>query len=354
MITSSIGPGYKEYLPILKRGETERKKFLTQLSNSSILTRFYKTINGIEKKEVSVNDIFGSKNKNNQLILAYVAMEWLKNPTEKLPLQTVKDRFFSVLESLYITHSLKQLTEKLEVYKNDLVNTLPEIPELGIYNKIPNVSKILMIGFVRNDLGSVFEEGNKKTLDFMSSLYIKDFECKLGGSDRFSPLDQLSEMAIQRANKISENIGHTIVTGGGIFDNSVIDTDRAVLIASSFIMCLFTVHGKRILEEKNIIIHNKYSKGVFAMLAMFSLFMFVYTSIVRLETVNIFYLVVYVLLFASVNLLLNCFQQEKTSSSIIFDKLNGKEIVINTPYYNKDETNFFLTWALVSVMVIFI
>ena len=350
MITSSIGPGYEKYLSY---NEDERKKFLTQLSNSSILTRFYKTINGIGKKEVSVNDIFGSQ-PNNQLILAYVGMEWLKNPTEKLPLQTVKDRFFSVLESLYITHSLKQLTEKLEMYKNDPGNTLPEIPELGIYNEIPNVSKILMIGFVRNDLGSVFEEGNKKTLDFMSSLYIKDFECKLGGSDRFSPLDQLSEMAIQRANKISENIGHTIVTGGGIFDNSVIDTDRAVLIASSFIMCLFTVHGKRILEEKNIIIHNKYSKGVFAMLAMFSLFMFVYTSIVRLETVNIFYLVVYVLLFASVNLLLNCFQQEKTSSSIILDKFNGKEIVINTPYYNKDETNFFLTWALVSVMVIFI
>jgi hypothetical protein len=215
-----------------------------------------------------------------------------------------------------------------------------------------------MIGFVRNDLGSVFEVGNKKTLDFMSSLYIKDSECTLGGSSnrvRLSPLDQLSEMAIQRANKLSENIGHTIVTGGGIFDNSVIDTDRAVLIASSFIMCLFTVHAKRILEEKNIIIHNKYSKGVFAMLAMFSLFMFVYTSIVRLETVNILYLVVYVLLFASVNLLLNCFQQEKTSSSsIILDKLNGKEMVINTPYYNKDETNFFLTWALVSVMVIFI
>ena len=352
MITSSIGPGYEKYLSY---NEDERKKFLTQLSNSSILTRFYKTINGIRKKEVSVNDIFGSKNKNNQLILAYVGMEWLKDPTEHLPLQTVKDRFFSVLESLYITHSLKQLTDKLEVYKNDLVNTLPEIPELGIYNKIPNVSKILMIGFVRNDLGSVFEVGNKKTLDFMSSLYIKDSECTLGGSDRFSPLDHLSEMAIQRANKLSENIGHTIVTGGGIFDNSVIDTDRAVLIASSFIMCLFTVHAKRILEEKNIIIHNKYSKGVFAMLAMFSLFMFVYTSIVRLETVNIFYLVVYVLLFASVNLLLNCFQQEKiSSSSIILDKLNGKEIVINTPYYNKDETNFFLTWALVSVMVIFI
>ena len=72
-----------------------------------------------------------------------------------------------MLESYYINFSLMKLKEALKNYNNDMKgHTLEAIQAIGLNERLENVKKVYMFGFVRNDK----RDGALDTLTFLNEL----------------------------------------------------------------------------------------------------------------------------------------------------------------------------------------
>jgi hypothetical protein len=153
--------------------------------------------------------------------------------------------------------------------------------------------------------------------------------------------------------------------GGGILDKSVIDTDRALFIAVTFVISLVVMHVKKVLYNKEIL-HNR-RHTLYVMLGIFFTMMMVFKVIVSMETIDTMYMLLYLLMFSIVNVAVNMFQMDvKTTQSLnkavnqIEDELNmnmispTEHVDEDIQRENKYDSNMLLSWAITSVGVIFV
>jgi hypothetical protein len=307
---------------------------------------------------------------------------------------------------------LKQNTEKQEFTKkqhlilsnekniNEKQQQLDKIIKTNKYEKKPiKFDKIIMYGFVRNDIGyrdgdQTFLNGTIKTLDFLQSLQPGENpptnQLNKGGTIIKIPQQSektenlLTKIFMKKAGAFAESGyqsafvkpfqsqsggGETGGTsgqdGGGILDKSVIDTDRALFIAVTFVISLVVMHVKKVLYNKEIL-HNR-RHTLYVMLGIFFTMMMVFKVIVSMETIDTMYMLLYLLMFSIVNVAVNMFQMDvKTTQSLnkavnqIEDELNmnmispTEHVDEDIQRENKYDSNMLLSWAITSVGVIFV
>jgi hypothetical protein len=293
----------------------------------------------------------------------------VNNKNVTVTIHDIRDRFDLLMESYYIISSLQKLKKELKKFKQNYnIDNIPRIqlPDIGLTESV-QFEKIVLYGFIRSDIGykdgdTTFEDGNKKTLDFLNEIMEptnqnKTKQAKPNGGKLLRDKSSLFEnMALVQANKLSEQVfdkaNQYMSEGGGILDQSVLDTDRAMLVAITFVISVVSVHIKKMLVDKGLIKDKKHS--VVVMLLAFSLFTLLYISIIRLQTIDVIYICIYLLFYAIINLAINIFQVDDDTKKALMLHKKGDNQIIEDTYYNQNETNFLLTWAISSIGIIFI
>ena len=387
---------------------------------------------------------------------------YLKKDYEENDKISMKNKIDLLFESYYINHSLDKLKASLNKYKSNKDEGIL-IPEIGLggskekekeheqqltkkTNKKTNkpqinnqetqsvvidkprtiistnpdtfavidkpiiFDKILMYGFVRNDMGynknndKTFLNGTIKTFDFLQELLPGG--ASSGGTLIKIPQQSektenlLTKIFMKKAGALAESgyksafvdpfqsqsggggtvndhlidfykgengggSGGTCQDGGGILDKSVVDTDRALLIAVTFVISLVTMHVKKMLYNKEFVHDRRHM--LYVMLGIFFVMMMLFKVIVRMETIDTMYMLLYVLMFSIVNVAVNMFQMDvKTTQSLnqavnqIEDELNVnmispmEHVDEDIQRENKYDSNMLLSWAITSVAVIFV
>jgi hypothetical protein len=318
-------------------------------------------------------------------------------------MQTIRERTQILLESFYIHHSLNKLKESLLNYSQTTQNrTLQAIPEVGIKENLENVQKICMFGFIRNDK----LDGAQHTLDLLSELIkppvlnvqragsrfsrpkltnldkhlynVSSTYSQKGGGTGSSRNDRsdipithsqvVNNMLTAKAEHVLESI---VVKGGGLLHNTVLDIDRALFIGISFVFLVITYQIKMILDRKESKLEGKrvatqhssdretylsYIKDVSRSPAfLFIVQVLSYAVLVNLGSVNMSYIMLYVLLFCILYLSMKLFQIDPETKRIMkrlkLKSTNDSETQERT---QNDLEDLIITWVLMSMYVIFV
>jgi hypothetical protein len=325
---------------------------------------------------------------------------------------------------------LKRNTDSLRISKidtelstnnteiNKLKDELNELTSSKKYIKSPiKFDKILMYGFVRNDMGyrlndTTFLDGTIKTFDFLKTLQQvkgdEHTEKSSGGTLIGSPArteettNLLKNIFLQKAGKLAEagykaafvepynnsnkvpsTIGGGGTTelikdrsyklhpsslsqeGGGIIDKNVVDSDRALLIAVTFVISVVVMHVKKVLYSKQFV-QNR-NQMLYVMLALFFFMMMLFKVVVSMQTIDTMYMLLYLIMFSIVNVSVNIFQMDVNTSRSLNKAVHNIEDELNVSMTlpiehvdedilreNKYDSNMLLTWAITSVGVIFV
>jgi hypothetical protein len=192
---------------------------------------------------------------------------------------------------------------------------------------------------------------------------VDPFQSGGGGSSGGTVNDHLIDF--YRGENGGGSGGATCQDGGGILDKSVVDTDRALLIAVTFVISLVVMHAKKVLYNKEIL-HNR-RHMLYVMLSIFFVMMMLFKVIVRMETIDTMYMLLYVLTFSIVNVAVNMFQMDVITTKSLNQAVNQIEDELNVNMIspmehvdediqreNKYDSNMLLSWAITSVGVIFV
>jgi hypothetical protein len=403
--------GFEHPMSIIKEGINDKdmkknitaKQFTDELSENSTILLLW-----LKKKFVPYDTLFGidinfARYTKERILMSYIFKDEIKKYTNRTDfVKEVKkrenqrrylDKLDLVLESYFIIKSLDELKEQLGKFK---VNDKHKI-DCKYFNLPKGIEfeKIVMFGYLRADKGyrhlendDTFLNGTIATCDFLHTLYNpveahmiqlerQQTHSRLASPRPASPRSsrppsprhlktrgarqsdddpQVSSSALMHAGNTLAEDGITYLSnGGGILDKSVIDTDRALLIAITFIITVMAMYMKKVIVEKGYF--DKKDKGVMLLLSLFGTFTLLYVSIVQLETIDTMYVVIYVLLFAIVNIIINMCQLDKGSENalildVIKQERNSQDILVQ--YNSQHEYNLLLTWAFMSTAVIFI
>ena len=106
---------------------------------------------------------------------------------------------------------------------------------------------------------------------------------------------------------------------------------------------------------------------LYVMLGIFFVMMMLFKVIVRMETIDTMYMLLYVLMFSIVNVAVNMFQMDVKTAQSLNKAVNQIEDELNTNMIspmehvdediqreNKYDSNMLLSWAITSVGVIFV
>jgi hypothetical protein len=317
----------------------------TELDREEQLNKLYQTI---------TSNLSQINNRSKSTTQKNTAKENIKktyaNPLIK---DMARDRLDLLLESDFISESLKDLKAALINYRNN-TNTELAIPKLGL--KSTKFEKIVMFGFIRNDQGYVdkptdetFLNGTKETLQFLNDL--ANPSLKATGGTIESPIEptpfQPKQLLLESANKVTESALEPLMVGGGIIDKTVQDTDRSIVIMVTFFITFLSTYMKNTLSDKGVL-KNKTEEMV-TLVAFYSFFTLLFASLIELGSVDTMYMVTYLLAFGIIYITLNTYQEPK-KQSIIKDRIEGEVI----QEYKEMDSNLLISWMMSSIGVIFV
>ena len=279
----------------------------------------------------------------------------------ELTKKQMRDRLDLLLESHFISQSLKDLKAALIDYRNNTENALT-IPKLGLESV--KFEKIVMFGFIRNDQGYVdkptdetFLNGTKETLQFLNDLAnptVDSITPPKGGTIESSirlPSEptpfQPKQLLLESANKVTESALEPLMVGGGIIDKTVKDTDRSIVIMVTFFITFLSTYMKNTLSDKGVL-KNKTEEMV-TLVAFYSFFTLLFASLIELGSVDTMYMVTYLLAFGIIYITLNTYQEPK-KRSLIKDRIEGEVI----QEYKEMDSNLLISWMMSSIGVIFV
>jgi hypothetical protein len=275
-----------------------------------------------------------------------------KSLLTKNGISKMKDKLDLLLETFYINNSLSLLRKSLTNYNNNNTKNLSEIKEIGFLPKSIPIEKILMFGMIRNDIA--YAPGAINTINFLKQLAPPTFPQQNAGSIASSS-GIVRNILLEKANNISERafdavISKTSMIGGGIVNKSFVDVDKAILIGVSFLIIMVSLHTNKELTEKGYLQRDK--DKVSTLLGSFLFFIMLFVALIGIDTMDMYYTMLYIIGFGIVNLSINLFLEEDKQSMII-QNIQGKNNIIQK-HYTSTETKMFLTWAMMSVIVIFV
>ena len=163
--------------------------------------------------------------------------------------------------------------------------------------------------------------------------------------------EAVANMALSQANQLSERAFETAMDGGGIFDQTTLDTDRALFIATTFVFSMVMIQLNKYMVEKGYLTSNKTAVGFNILL--FSTMTMIYTSLLGMDSIGPFYVVMYLMMFAVINLGLRVhFDLENRDKKEETEK-NGKGAIVVPSSLEMNDKNMekitLLTWSIASV-----
>ena len=146
--------------------------------------------------------------------------------------------------------------------------------------------------------------------------------------------DDMSDMA----SHVTEKVFESVLDGGGIVDKSVHDTDRAMLISITFMIHMISVLIIPILLKYGIVFSKR--SETFVIVLIYNLLCFVFLWLMNTESIDLMYIVLYLLVFDITYIALNTHHTKDEYEEGTHNK---------TAY----KTNLTITWIIVSICSIF-
>ena len=195
------------------------------------------------------------------------------------------------------------------------------------------IKKVVLFGYLRDEdntpKNKAYYNGTINTLNFLCE--IRKDACiikkeQTGGAPNDLAINQVvGNMALSQANQLSERAFETVVgplmDGGGMFDQTTLDTDRALFIATTFVFAVVMVQISKYMVQRGYLVSNKTAVGFNILL--FSTMTMAYTSFLGMESIGPFYVVIYLMMFAAINLGLRVYFDLESKGSAVVQKLGG-------------------------------
>jgi hypothetical protein len=201
------------------------------------------------------------------------------------------------------------------------------------------IKKVVLFGYLRDEdntpENNAYYNGTINTLNFLCE--IRNDACikkeedtskinQTGGAPNDMAINQVvSNMALSQANQLSERAFETVagplMDGGGMFDQTTLDTDRSLFIATTFVFAVVMVQISKYMVQRGYLVSNKTAVGFNILL--FSTMTMAYTSFLGMESIGPFYVVIYLMMFAAINLGLRVYFDLESKGSVVVQKLGG-------------------------------
>lgn len=333
------------------------------------------------------HEISFSNNKHNEDQALLLSLYVIKKSEGFLNGKDIKITFDEpnidlIKESEFINESIEILQKSLEEFSKNGKNTdeLDKDMDFFFGHSLKNINKVFVIGYVRDEglnkstsqstdkynnklknyINNIdtFYEGTKRTMTFLNKIrpdilisstnksggmmtnnnktrHLKYKDSEHGTTWKppvkaIAPNDLainqvVGNMALSQANQLSERAFETVagplMDGGGMFDQTTLDTDRALFIATTFVFAVVMVQISKYMVQRGYLVSNKTAVGFNILL--FSTMTMAYTSFLGMESIGPFYVVIYLMMFAAINLGLRVYFDLESKGSAVVQKLGG-------------------------------
>ncbi len=339
----------------LKYGDTKKGQEQTPAD-------YFNTLINPEKQN-TFTQIFGNTDTQNIKNALIVIRDFLQSDGKKKMNSSVSDDLDIILESQFINTSLQVLKEYITAFKTK-EEQQPTVPNSEKFTKmfghnIDDYDKILVFGFIRTDK----KDGTQKTLNFLDSIHKGNTQ--LGGGPHHhhrhvkllkqpSPSGLIENMAVTQANRATEDIVSRlpVMSGAGLIDTSVQNTDRALFIGMTFVLAGVVMYVHNVVSDKGYL--KTPNQSIAFTMGMYSSLIMLYNGLIGVDTMSSYYMSAYLFVFLMTNASMHYDVYNNAKNLIKMDKnkaLNKKDD--NEPEAETELGKMFLlTWAIVSVGVI--